>query len=198
MQEGQQGPVEARLRGYGPVQGLVFGAFVGYLTTSQQILQEQYQVGEMFAVYFGSLALAIGLSTFLNAKLVTRIPMQVLCAYALGVLSATTILFVAYLQSIDTDPPLTHLMIYFSIAFFCLGFPFGNFNALAVQPLGHIAGVASSVVGSAQTFISVLVGSVIGQLYDGTVNALIYGFLFCSLGTFVLVTWVKKHHTEKV
>jgi DHA1 family bicyclomycin/chloramphenicol resistance-like MFS transporter len=56
-----------------------------------------------------------------------------------------------------------------------------NFNALAMDPLGHVAGTASSVVSSLQTFLGGILGALIGQAYDGTVLPLCVGFLVLSL-----------------
>ncbi|MCG8673311.1 MAG: multidrug effflux MFS transporter [Pseudomonadales bacterium] len=179
-------------RSYMLAAGLVFGALVGYLTSAQQIYQGQYQVGDLFAFYFGILALAVGLSSYLNSKLVMRVTMAKLCISALVVLSLSSIGFFVHVWSLPAQPPLFDLMLYLSVGFFCLGIPFGNFNAMAVQPLGHIAGVASSVIGCFQTIISVGVGSIIGQLYDGTVIPLLAGFTLCSLGALVIVLWIER------
>ena len=85
-------------------------------------------------------------------------------------------------------------MIYLGLTFFCFGILFGNFNTLAVHPLGHIAGVANSVISTVSTFISVLIGALIGQLYDGTVLPLILGFAGCGILTLVIVVRIPKQH----
>jgi DHA1 family bicyclomycin/chloramphenicol resistance-like MFS transporter len=69
---------------------------------------------------------------------------------------------------------------------------FGNFNALAMEPLGHIAGVAAAVVGSFTTFISLALGTVIGQAYDGTVVPLVTGFAGLSVLSLLLMSWVER------
>jgi DHA1 family bicyclomycin/chloramphenicol resistance-like MFS transporter len=81
-------------------------------------------------------------------------------------------------------------MVFLSAAFFCIGMLFGNFNALAMEPLGHIAGTAAAVIASLSTFISLGLASVIGRAFDGTVLPLVYGFLALSLVALAIVQWL--------
>ena len=81
------------------------------------------------------------------------------------------------------------------IAFFCIGILFGNFNAMAMEPLGHIAGVAAAVIGSITTFVSMGLGTLIAQFYDGTVLPLIAGF--ACLGALSLAAMIWTVRTSK-
>ena len=179
-------------RNYMLASGVIFGAFIGYLSSAQQILQHQYQLGDLFSLYFGALALAIGLSSFTNSKLVMRFDMATLCQGALIFLASTALLFYLYILNLGEQPPLGALMAYLAVSFFSVGILFGNLNTLALHPLGHIAGTATSVISSIQTLISVIIGSIIGHLYDGSVIPLVLGFFSCSLFTLILLNRVKK------
>ena len=163
----------------------MFGSFIGYLSTAQQILQIQYELGNTFSIYFGCLALAIGFSSFVNSRLVMKFKMEALCLVALMAITVSSALFFLYAQSHSGHPSLATLLSYIGVTFFCFGILFGNFNTLAIQPLGHIAGIATSVISSVQTLISVVIGGIIGQYYDGTVLPLVFGFLVCG-GTSLL------------
>ena len=88
-------------------------------------------------------------------------------------------------------PPLWLLTLYFLLTFFGVGILFGNLNALAMEPLGHIAGVGAAVVGSLSTFISLLLGTFIGQSYTGTVFPLIGGFAILSAAAFGMTRWIE-------
>ncbi|WP_373086288.1 multidrug effflux MFS transporter [Sneathiella sp.] len=178
--------------GFTMVGGFIFSAFLGYLTLSQQIFQEQYGVGDMFAVYFGSLAMAIGTASFVNARLVMRFGMRKLCYYALVVLTAVSMLFWLYTLSEQGQPPLWALMCFFLIAFFCVGMLFGNFNAMAMEPLGHIAGVAAAVIGSITTFVSMAIGTLIAQLYNGTVLPLVGSFAVLGALSLAAMIWTVR------
>ncbi|MEE8499737.1 MAG: hypothetical protein V3S27_04115 [Kiloniellales bacterium] len=78
------------------------------------------------------------------------------------------------------------------VTFFCMGIIYGNFNAMAMQPLGHIAGVAAAVIGSLQTLISLLLGTAVGQSYDGTVLPLVGGFALLGAATVAVMRWAER------
>ncbi len=181
-------------RGYTIAAGLGFGAFVGYLSSAQQILQGQYKVGDSFAVYFGCLALAIGLSSFINSKLVMKLGMERLCKYALIIITLLSGSFYLYLFKTSGHPPLSFLMTYLALTFLCIGILFGNLNTLAVSPLGHIAGVANSVISSVQTLISVGFGAMIGLSYDGTVIPLVQGFFFLAIASLITIVFTQVRY----
>ncbi len=178
--------------GYTIAAGLAFGALVGYLTSVPQILQIQYGLGSKFPLYFAVLALAIGGASWANSRLVMRFGMQRLSGLAVATLSALSLAFFAIAWTAAGHPPLAALMAYLMAAFFCLGILFGNFNALAMEPLGHIAGVAASVIGSLTTFISLSLGTAIGQAYDGTVLPLVGGFTALGVAALVVMRWVER------
>ncbi|ASQ89996.1 Bcr/CflA family drug resistance efflux transporter [Prosthecochloris sp. GSB1] len=156
--------------------GLIFGAFLGYLNSSQQILQVQYGLGDRFPLFFGLLAVAFGVATIFNSSLVMRFSLHLLVRLALAGLAVLSLIFLAISAALDGNPPLWALMLYLSILFFSIGILFGNLNALAMEPLGHIAGIGASVIGSLSTFAALVIGTAIGQSYDGTVLPLVGGF----------------------
>ena len=177
--------------GYTLAAGLIFGAFVGYLSSSQQVFQGLYGVGVLFPLYFASLALAIGGASIVNARLVTRFGMHYLSNRALWIQCGLSLVFLVVTAAVNGAPPLWAFMTYFMAAFFCIGILFGNFNALAMESMGHIAGVAAAVVGSLSTFISVFLGTVIGQAYDGTVLPLIGGFTLLGFASLAVLYWAE-------
>lgn len=175
--------------------GMVFGAFLGYLSSSQQILQTQYGLGDQFPLYFAALALSIGGASFLNARLVMRFGMRWLSARAVIGFTLISALFLVVAYATNGQPPLAVLMVYFSLAFLALGMLFGNLNALAMEPLGHIAGIAASVIASLSTLAAIPLGTLIGQNYNGTVIPLVGGFFLLGLlATLLLLGAEKKQH----
>ena len=166
--------------GYTIAAGLISGAFLGYLSCSQQILQEQYGLGTRFPLFFAVLAAAIGSASYLNSHLVMRYGMQRLVRWSSQALSGLAIVFFAIAYALSGNPPLWMLMTFFLSSFFCVGILFGNLNSLAMEPLGHIAGVGATVVGSLSTFLSVPLGTLIGQGYNGTILPLVGGFALLS------------------
>lgn len=177
--------------GYTLTMGFIFGAFIGYLSSSQQIFQQQYQLHGLFPLYFGILATAIGSASLLNARLVMRFGMRRLSRIALC--SICLLSFPFYLLSLffDGHPHLNLLMAYLLMVLFCFGVLFGNLNALAMEPLGHIAGLGSAVVGSISTLISVVFGVIVADAYDNTVLPLVLGFAIFGLAGLLAMRWTE-------
>jgi DHA1 family bicyclomycin/chloramphenicol resistance-like MFS transporter len=166
--------------GYTLIMGMVFGLFIGYLSSAQQIFQNQYQVGRRFPIFFAILALALGAASLVNARLVMRLGMRVLSRWALNGICVLSLVFLGGLWATRGGAPLWSLMAFLLITFFGVGLLFGNLNALAMEPMGDRAGMGASVVGSVSTLISLLVGSWIGQSYNGTLFPLVGGFVILS------------------
>jgi len=178
--------------GYAICAGLVFSALVGYLASSRQIFQDYFQVGELFPVYFGISALSIGASSIVNSMIVKKYGMKLLCHYALilmMVMSATFIV-VSILQ--NQQLLLWQFMIFAVITFFALGMLFGNLNALAMEPMGGIAGVAAAVIGCLSSGISAIIGTAIGQSYNDTLTPIFCGFFLLTISAFFLQLWLGK------
>ena len=76
---------------------------------------------------------------------------------------------------------------YIGILFFSFGLAFGNLNALAMEPMGHIAGIASAIIGSTSSIFSMAIGAIIGQLYQGTLIPIVLGFLLFGVMTLALL-----------
>ncbi|MBN2393693.1 MAG: multidrug effflux MFS transporter [Anaerolineae bacterium] len=161
--------------GYTITGGLIQGVFLGYLNSSQQIFQEQYALGSLFPIYFAIISLSLGTASFLNSHLVMRYGMRTLVRWALRIVFGQAMVFLGIAIVLAGHPPLWSLMVYLMISFFCIGIIFGNINALAMQPLGHLAGLGAAVVGSLSTLTSMLAGAVIGQNYNGTILPLTIG-----------------------
>jgi len=172
--------------------GLVGGAFLGYLNSAQQIFQEQYALGNLFPILFGIIALSLGLASFLNASLVMRFGMRFLVNLALRVVLGLAVVACVISFAWGGIPPLWFFMTYLMTTFFCIGILFGNLNALAMSPLGHMAGIGAAVVGSLSTLIQMSLGTLIGQRYNGTVLPVIIG-IGLLIGLAILVErWSEK------
>ena len=155
---------------------LVSAPFVGFLGTAQQLLGVQYGLGDQFPTYFALLAAAVGVSTLINGTFVVRLGMRALAqAAAVGMtVIAAVLLWQGWSHA--GQPPLGILMACLCATFFFIGFLFGNLNALAMEPLGHIAGTAASLIGALTTLGSAAIGTLIGSVYDGTVMPLAASF----------------------
>jgi DHA1 family bicyclomycin/chloramphenicol resistance-like MFS transporter len=179
--------------GYTLAVGAVFGSFIVFLGTSQQTFAEQYGQGGYFALWFALFAGGMALSMLVNARLVMRYGMRLISKLALRTFLVLSVLFLGISIAFGGHPPLALLAIFLFVTFFCNGLLFGNYNAIAMEPMGRIAGMAASISGALSSLIAIMTGGFIGQLYDGTVIPLIAGFTGLGLVTFALVEWAERH-----
>lgn len=178
--------------GYTLSAGFIYGVFVGYLSSARQVFQTTYQLGPLFALFFGMAALAIGSASVCNSRLVMRLGMRLLSRRALISLSVLSVAFLVPTFIYDGIPPLWLFMGWLLGTFFSIGMLFGNFNALAMEPLGHIAGLGAALLGSVSTLISLPLGWAIGHFYNGTVLPLVGGFAVLGLMSLGMMTWTER------
>ncbi|MEO1102283.1 MAG: multidrug effflux MFS transporter [Pseudomonadota bacterium] len=165
--------------GYMIALGFVFGCLMTYIATTQQIFADIYGIVDWFPLVFASVAGTMIISAVVNARLVKRVGMRRLSHGA--ALSLVALSAIAGLGLLVADPPhIAVLMSFLALAFFLIGLILPNFNALAMEPLGQIAGTGSAFVGFVMTGLGVLLGGAAGQFYDGTVDPLIAGFVLYS------------------
>jgi DHA1 family bicyclomycin/chloramphenicol resistance-like MFS transporter len=124
-----------------------------------------------------------------------RYGMRLLTSWAVLALVALSTTFSLIAFILAGHPALLLLMVYLMAAFFCVGILFGNLNSLAMEPLGHIAGVGAAVVGSLSTLLAVPLGTLVGQGYNGTVLPLVGGFAILSLLALLVMSWAERKFT---
>ena len=193
LREGTKEVCSSRIAvGYILATGLINGAFIGYLSSAQQIFVEAYGAGTLFPLYFAIAALALGVASILNARLVLRLGMRILTWWATLGLTALSVAFILPAVLADGLPPLWAFIAWLVAVFFCVGFLFGNFNALAMEPLGKIAGLGAGIVGAVSTLVALPLAFAIGNAYAGGVLHLIYGFAVLGIATVVVVLWTER------
>lgn len=170
--------------------GVAFGQLFAYVSTAPQIFNGLYGVGAWFPVCFGASGISIAGASLLNARLVGRLGMRTLCRRASVGGAALSAAFLAVAWTCSGRPPLWATLLFLAASFSCVGILFGNLNALAMEPLGHIAGLAAGVIGSLTWGVAVILSGLIGQSFDGTVIPLAAGFTGLGLTSVVLVHWV--------
>jgi len=171
--------------------GMIFGCLVGYINSCQQIIQVQFDTGKMFSVYFGLLALLLGASSIVNSRFVEKLGMHYIASRALLFMVASSAVFLLAQQLTDTT--LWMFLVYAGTLFASFGLIFGNLNALAMEPMGHLAGIASAVIGSISSVMSISIGTLIGQLYNGTVTPITIGPLVLAATAWVLLRYAHQH-----
>ena len=165
----------------------IFGALFGFINSAQQVYVGIYGLGVWFPVAFAGVALFMALASFVNAKLVGRFGMRKLSHGSL--LGFITINFIwLVVQLVGPAPmPFALFITFFALAMFQFGWIGSNFNSLAMEPLGHVAGTASAVLGFMGTIGGSVIGAVIGQAFDGTALPMVAGFFVVSVIGLVFV-----------
>lgn len=178
--------------GYTVTAGLGSAPFLVYLSTAQQVFQMQYELGHLFPLVFAVLSLALGAAALSNARLVMRFGLSRLVRWALGVSVACSSVFFWVSHSASGQPPLGALLGFLLIVFFCQGVLFGNMSSLAMEPLGHVAGIGAAVVGALSMVISIAGGATLGQMYNGTVLPLVGAFGLFGLAALIALRWTES------
>jgi len=181
--------------GYTIISGFVTGSFMVYLSSSQQVFQDQYSLKDEFPYIFAGLAIAMGLAIFLNGTLVLKFGMEKLITIALIAFFGVSILYIILFFN-TSNPSIEVLLLFFAMQFFAIGFLFGNLRAIAMQPVGHIAGIASAITGLISTLMAVPISIFIGRYISDTTLPLFMGFSVCSLLSILILVYLKTRKSS--
>ena len=179
------------------ISGFITGAFLVYLSTSQQVFETQYGLADEFPYIFAGLAVTVGLATFLNGALVMRFGMRNLAFYALIAYCAISVIYVIIFWS-QANPSIEILILFLALQFFALGFLFGNLRSIAMEPIGHIAGIGAAITGFISTLLSVPIGTYIGKFVTTTVHPVFFGFAICGCIALLIFIAFRKHKTNVI
>ena len=171
------------------VQSLAFGMLFSVLSTTQPIFDETFGRGDTFPLWFGAIALFSGTSSILNAMLVERLGMRLIATAALTAQLCLSLLVTAIVWSgiLSGDMLFALYVFWTGSIFYQAGLTIGNLNALAMEPLGHIAGLGASLIGAVSTVIAVVLAVPIGLAYDGTPLPLSLGAVVLSATAVLLM-----------
>jgi DHA1 family bicyclomycin/chloramphenicol resistance-like MFS transporter len=169
---------------------LMFAAPMAYLSSADQIFSETFGLGELFPLAFGAVALSLAAASIANARLVGRYGMRLISHSAACLfVAASFVHLIVVLAGLESLPVFMGLQM---IAFFGVGLMLSNFTSLALEPMGHVAGVASSALGFATMCGSALLGGFIAHRYDGTTTPLVIGFAATSIAVLAVVAITEK------
>jgi DHA1 family bicyclomycin/chloramphenicol resistance-like MFS transporter len=157
----------------------ISGALFGFINSSQQIFFDVFHEPELFTVVFGVVAGGIAVASLLNARLVERLGSRLISHTALlGFIAMSAIHAAVTLSGHETIWTFAVLQ---ALTMFCFGFIAGNFGSMAMEPMGHIAGTASSAQGFISTTGGATLGFLIGQQFNGTAAPMTIGFVCLGL-----------------
>ncbi len=171
------------------VQTLGFGALFATLSSTQPVFDTTFGRADGFPFWFAGIALVSALGSLLNARIVMRLGMRRVVTGTLAVQVAVSGAMAVATWAAAWPEALAFpaYLLWTTGVFFMAGLTFGNLNALAMEPVGHVAGMAASLIGSVATVASVFIAAPIGLMFDGTPLPLVLGVLACSAVGWVLM-----------
>lgn len=176
--------------GYSAAASLTFGGIIGFVSSAQQIFVDEFGAGDRFTLLFALCAFAMGAAAFANSRLVERLGTRLISQSAVLGLIALSLVHLAVIAL--GGESLTSYIAFQALSMTCIGLCGSNFGAMAMEPVGRIAGAASSIQGFVTSIGAVAVGSAIGQSYDGTTLPLAIGYLCIGLAVLALVYVVEE------
>jgi DHA1 family bicyclomycin/chloramphenicol resistance-like MFS transporter len=182
--------------GYTLAIGFMFGNLMTYVSTAEQVFTGVYGLGQAFTLVFGAIAFAVVAASFSNSRIVGRMGMRRVSHGALLGYLALCGGMAAF--GFPADPPLVVYALFCAATFFCFGHIVPNFNALAMEPLGRVAGVGSSLIGFWMMAGGASFAGLVGQQFDGTVRPVTIGFTVLALVTLVTVLVTERGRLFRV
>jgi len=167
----------------------MMGALMSYISSSQQIIFDYFRRPDLFALIFGVVAAPMAVTSWLNSRLVVRIGTKRLAHW--GLVAFTAIAAVHWAVAAGGEGLATFAALQ-ALTMASFSFASSNMGALAIQPLGHLAGTASSVQGTLGTIGGASIGYLIGQAFDGTPVPMIAGFALLGLAGLLILFWTER------
>ncbi len=165
------------------------GTLMGYILSIQQIVFDVFHRPNLIAIAFAGIAAPMAVTSYLNSRLVERIGMR---RMAHGGLTLFVTISLVHLVSASDGEGLGRFVLLQGATMACFGLTSATMGALAMQPMGHIAGTASSVQGTIGTIGSALLGLAIGQSFQGSVLPLVTGNLVFGCGALLILLWSER------
>jgi len=175
-------------------QTLIYAMLFTALMSSQQIFDQSFDQGANYPLWFGLCAGISATASMLNAWIVVRIGMQKVVAWSLAIQILISICFVATLTlfSLPWAAAFTAFIIWLISIFYMAGLGIGNLNAVAMEPVGHMAGLAASIISATSTVASVFIAAPISLAFDGTPLPTAIGILAVAVVSLIFVSRINN------
>lgn len=172
------------------LQTLTFSILFASISTIQQVFDISYDKASSFPYWFGLIALISGSGSFINSYLVVKMGMRRLISVGFVIGTGASLCLILF--NLFYLIPFSLYFVWQLCVFFMIGLIIGNLNALAMQPMGHIAGLAASIIGSASTIFGVLIAIPIGLSFKNSPDPLIIGTFCLSSLSFLILKLLKE------
>jgi MFS transporter, DHA1 family, multidrug resistance protein len=174
---------------------VMFGSLMAYVAMVQQIFADVFHRASWMPSMFALCAISMGMAAFLNSRIVQRLGMRLISHTALlafiAVTGLHTLIAVLSLETMWT------FVAFQAATMACFSLSVSNFGAMAMEPMGAVAGIAASVQGFISTFAGALLGAFIGRMYNGSTVPLATGAVACGLVSLGFVLLAEHGHLFK-
>ncbi len=161
--------------GYGWAMALLSCPLFGFLMSVQAIFQHVFRRPELLPLGFAVMAAGMAAASLLNAAIVKRFGMRRIGHLAL--LFFTGMAGIHVLVAFSGRETLTSFVVLQMIMMMGFALFMGNFGAMAMENMGQVAGMASSLQGSLSSIAAAVIGALVGRAFDGTTVPLYFSFL---------------------
>lgn len=175
-------------------QSMMFALLFGMLSMVHPIYDVTFDRAENFPYWFGLISILAGTASLLNASIVVKFGMRTVVTVSFAV----QIVLSAIMLGLSLFPPSNPIyfalfMVWQTSVFFLAGLTFGNLNALAMEPVGHIAGLAASILSGTATVLGTVIGVPVGLMFAGTpVPLAAASIVFCIVATLMML-WLRAY-----
>ena len=168
----------------------MIGALFGFINSVQQVFAVALDAPRLLTSVFALTAGWMGVASFVNSRIVERVGTRRVSHLALVGFIVIAVVHVVVVAAGHAS--VWAFAVLQSAVMFCFGMIGANFNSIAMEPLGRIAGTASSVLGFVTTVGGALVGFYIGQHFNGTLLPLTVGFAACGAAALTIVAIAER------
>jgi MFS transporter, DHA1 family, multidrug resistance protein len=169
------------------------GALLVWLSLAELVVGDVYGRLNDFPIFFGGMAALTGGVMVVNGRLIDRVGLHRLVAIVTKTYVVSAGIFVAIVVAYDGVPPFWLLFVLLSVVFGHYGMIIPNFTSIAMQPMGHIAGTASSVIGATSTFLGVVLSTFITAQFNNTVMPVAMAFFGLGIIALIASAWGERH-----
>jgi MFS transporter, DHA1 family, multidrug resistance protein len=162
-------------------QTMVFGILFGTLSSVQPLFDKTFSRADSFPAWFALIALCSAVASLTNALLVRRLGMYRMIVTVFAVVFVISAIMAAMTLTArwPASAAFPAYIVWVTVIFAMAGMTVGNLNAIAMEPLGHIAGLAASVILAVPTVLATLIAAPLGLAFDGTAGPLALGATAC-------------------
>ena len=182
------------VRGSIVVQTMIFSVMFTSISMIQPSFERIFDRADQFPLFFFIIGVFCATSSMVNARFVIRYGMRAIITLAITCVAAGTVITLGLTLwgGLPDSVYFWVFLVWQTTLFYQMGLTIGNLNALAMEPLGHIAGLAASVMGAISTILGGIIATLIAQTFDGTTLPQLIGTFVLMVACLPVLIWMRR------